>query len=54
VQRTLADQAEGGGIPERGGATVAEHHLIALGQREQLAQPGPDPPDQRLHRHLPM
>ena len=31
VQRAVPDQAEGGGIPERGGAAVAEYHLVSLG-----------------------
>ena len=32
------DEAEGGDVPEAGGAAVAEHHLVAVGEREQLAQ----------------
>ena len=36
VLALLPDQAEGGDVPERGGAAVAEHHLVAVGQREQL------------------
>ncbi len=31
VQRAVPDQTEGGGIPERSGAAVAEHYLVALG-----------------------
>src|SRR5690606_9072835 len=30
------DEAERGGVPERGGAAVAEHDLVAAGEREQL------------------
>ena len=45
VQRALVDQAEGGGVPERGGPAVAEHHLVSVGHREQLAQPGANPAD---------
>ena len=36
VLALLADQAEGRDVPERGGAAVAEHDLVAVGQREQL------------------
>ena len=32
------DEPERGGVPERGGAAVAEQHLVAVGQREQLAR----------------
>ena len=42
VQRAALDQAEGGGVPEGGGAAVAQRDLIAVGQREQLAQAGAD------------
>ena len=42
VQRPLAHQAARGRIPERGRAAVAERDLVAVGQREQLAQPGAD------------
>ena len=38
VQRPLADQAARGRVPERGRAAVAEHDLVAVGQREQLPQ----------------
>ena len=33
------DEPERGGVPERRGAAVAEQHLVAVGQREQLGQP---------------
>ena len=33
------DEAEGGGVPERRGAAVAEQHLVAVGQGEELGQP---------------
>ena len=32
------DEAERGGIPERGAAAVAEQDLVAVGQREQLGE----------------
>ena len=54
VQRALAHDPGGGGIPEGGGAAVAEHHLVAVGQREQLPQAGADAPDQLLDRLLPV
>ena len=37
VLALLADQPERRDVPERGRAAVAEHDLVALGQREQLA-----------------
>ena len=46
VQRALADQAAGGGVPERRRAAVAERDLVAVGQREQLAQAGADLADE--------
>src|SRR5690606_5523289 len=52
VQRPLVDQPERGGVPERGGAAVAEDHLIAVGQREQFPDAVADPADQVLHRRL--
>ena len=30
-----------GDVPEGGGPAVAQRHLVAVGQREQLGQPGP-------------
>ena len=38
VLAAAVDEAEGGGVPERRGAAVAEQHLVAVGQREQLGQ----------------
>ena len=49
-----ADQPEGGDVPEGRGAAVAEHHLVAVGQGEKLAQAGGDPAYERLDRGLPM
>ena len=46
------DEAEGGGVPEAGGAAVAEHHLVAVGQREQLGQALPQAAHHRLDRLL--
>ncbi len=40
VLAALLDQSERGRVPERGGAAVGEQHLIAVGQVEQLGQPG--------------
>ncbi len=54
VQRALPNQTQRGGIPECRGTAIAEHDLVALRQREQLAQAGPDPPDQGLNRRLPV
>ncbi len=54
VQRALVDQPERGGIPERRRAAVAEDDLVAVGQREELAQPVADPADQVLDRRLPV
>ena len=44
VQGALAHQPARRGVPEGGGAAVAEHHLVAVGQREQL---GAGPPRTR-------
>ena len=38
VERALADQPGRGGIPEGGGAAVAERDLVAVGQREELGE----------------
>lgn len=54
VLAALADEAEGGCVPERGGAPVAEHDLPALAQAEQLVQALPHRTDEVLHRRLPM
>ena len=40
VQRALADEAGGRGVPERGRAAVAEHDLVAVGERR-TARRGP-------------
>ena len=39
VLALLLDQPVGRDVPERRGAAVAEHDLVAVGQREQLGQP---------------
>src|SRR4029079_400871 len=48
------DEAEGGGVPEDGGATVAEQHLVAVRQREELVDPVAEPADHELDRRLPV
>ena len=48
----LLDEVEGGGIPEAGGPPVAEQDLVALGEVEEIAQPGADLADHRLDRLL--
>ncbi len=48
------DEADGGGVPEEGAAAVAEQHLVAVGEREQLGEPGADRPDHVAHRGLAM
>ena len=52
VRAAPLDQAEGGQVPEQGRAAVAQHHLVPVGQPEQLGQPGPDRADQVLDRGL--
>ena len=52
VLGAVADQAEGRDVPERGGATVAEHDLVALGEVEVGGQPGADRLDEVLDRGL--
>ena len=47
-ERALADEAEGGGVPERGRAAVAERDLVAVGRAEQLGDAGADAADERL------
>ncbi len=49
VRGAALDEPERGGVPEGGGAAVAERDLVAVGQREQLAQAGADLADERLH-----
>ena len=43
VLAAALDEAEGGGVPEHGGAPVAEHDLIAVGEGEQLGEAIADP-----------
>ena len=50
----LADEPGGGGVPEGGGPAVAERDLVAVGEREELAQAGTHPADEALHRGLAM
>ena len=38
VLAAALDEAERGGVPERGRAAVAEQHLVPVGQREQVAR----------------
>ena len=52
VLGALADQAEGGDVPERGGAAVAEDDLVALGEAEQLGEALAHRADEVLHRRL--
>ena len=48
------DQPEGGGVPERRGAAVAEQHLVAVGEREQLGEPVAQGAHLELHPGLPV
>src|SRR5699024_3550725 len=52
MRGTIADEAEGGDVPEHGGSAVSEHHLVAFGQVEQIGQAGADAADEVLHRSL--
>ncbi len=52
VLAALADQAERRDVPERGRAAVAEHHLVAVGQLEQVGDALLHPGHQVLHRRL--
>src|SRR5680860_1350793 len=52
VLAALTDQAERGDVPEGGGAAVAENHLVALGQVEQVRHSLADPADGVLDRSL--
>ena len=36
VERTLADESGRCGVPERRGPAVSQHHLVALGQAEEV------------------
>ena len=47
-------EAEGGDIPEGRGAAVAEHHLVALGQVEELGNAVLEGLHEVLHRGLPV
>ena len=38
VLAAAIDEAEGGDVPKDGGATVAEHDLVAIGQRKHFGQ----------------
>ena len=52
MERPLAHQAAGGGVPERSGASVAEGDLVLIGQREQLPQARADSAHHLLDRLL--
>ena len=52
VLALLLDEAERRDVPERGGATVAQHDLVALGQVEQSREPLAHPADDVPHRGL--
>src|SRR3954453_7346376 len=54
MQRAFVDQPERRGVPKRCRAAVAEDDLIAVGQREQLAQSVPDAADEVLDGGLPV
>ena len=54
VQRAPPDEAGCRGVPERGGAAVAENDLVAVRQAEELAQPVPHATDDVLDRRLPV
>ncbi len=45
VLAAALDEREHGDVPEVGGAAVAEDHLVALGQGEQLGHAGPEAAD---------
>ena len=48
----LFDQTEGGGVPEGGGAAVAQDHLVAVGEGEQLLHGVAQPAHHELDRGL--
>ena len=52
VQRPLADQPDGGGVPECGRAAVAEGDLVAVGSAKSSASPLRTRADQVPHRRL--
>ena len=43
-----------GDVPERGRPSVAQDDLVAVGQREEVGEPGAHPTDQVAHRRLPV
>ncbi len=52
VLAALLDEPERRRVPERGGAAVAEQHLVAVGQVEQLGQPVAQRGDHEARRGL--
>jgi hypothetical protein len=54
VLALLADQPERRDVPERGRAAVAEHHLVAVGEREQGHEALAHATDGLFHRRLPV
>ena len=52
VQGAVAHEPGGGGVPEGGGAAVAERDLVAVGQAEELAEAVADAADQVADRRL--
>src|ERR1700689_388333 len=54
MQRPALDQPEGGRVPERCCAAVAERHLVAVGRGEQLNKPRADLADEGLDGLLAM
>ena len=52
VLAALVDEPEGGGVPEAGGAAVAEQHLVAVGEGEQLGEPVAQRTHLELHAGL--
>src|SRR5690606_13083681 len=54
VLAATLDEREGGRVPERGRAAVAEHDLVALRQAEELAEARAHPAHELLDRLLPV
>ena len=52
MQRPLAHEAEGGGVPEGRGAAVAERHLVVRGKAEEVGEAAADAGDDGLDRRL--
>jgi hypothetical protein len=52
VLAAVLDEAEGSGIPECGGSTVAHNDLVALGQREELVEAGTNAADEIFYGSL--